>query len=127
MLPPRTNAGVKQMNATISPGADSAFAATIRSCTKKPSRFARPYARRLWTWLRNQGAGVIDLGVLGRGRMVYEFEPDGPFVKLIIRELSDEDLQDMETAKEALATGVLDPSGLEHAECIALLGLEVQP
>lgn len=87
MLPPRTNAGVKQMNATISPGADSAFAATIRHCLTKPTRFARPYGRRLYAWLRNNGATSTDLGVLQRGKVTYTFEPVSETqVKLTITE-----------------------------------------
>lgn len=77
MLPPRTNAGVKQMNATtVSPGADSAFAATIRDISKKgSSRFARPYALKLHDWIKTKlGAEVASRGVLVKGRITYCFQ-----------------------------------------------------
>lgn len=124
---------------TVSPGADSAFAATIRDCAKKPGRFARPYARKLWVWLKRQGAGEIDLGVLGRGKTVYQFEPEGLFVKLVVRDDPDYGFDpkkegiddcsdiDLKVVDEAISSGVLDPNGPEHAECMKLLGMEVKP
>jgi hypothetical protein len=77
------------MSATISPGADSAFAATIRDISKKgSSRFARPYALKLHEWIKSKlEAEVVSKGVLVKGRITYCFQSvSDTQVKLTITE-----------------------------------------
>lgn len=114
------------MNATtVSPGADSAFAATIRDISKKgSSRFARPYALKLHAWIKTKlGAEVFRKGTLVKGQITYCFQPLGENqVKVTITEHKGQMLPTTTSDLE-----VLPLDSPEHAECMKLLGLEVQP
>lgn len=113
------------MNATISPGADSAFAATIRDISKKgSSRFARPYALKLHAWVKTKlGAEVFRKGTLVKGQITYCFQPlNENQVKVTITEHKGQMLP--ATSSDLEAIPVDDP---RHAEVLKLLGLEVQP
>jgi hypothetical protein len=64
---------------------DRSFAAVLRDCSKKEGRFARPYAVRLYRWLKDQGA-ILEDNVLKRGKITYCFTAVGNYVKFSVKE-----------------------------------------
>lgn len=82
MLPPRTNAGVKQMNATISSGENIAFAKEVRRVNQKPDIVAPGYALKLWNWMIGQGAEAMCKGRMQWGKLTYDFTRVGKMVKV---------------------------------------------
>jgi len=115
----------------VSAGEARLFANTVKQGLTKPSRLARPFARQLYKWLRDQQGAEPCMDGLVKGRITYCFTKVTPNqVQYSTRELTEEELEDIEDLKviaEMEANGELDddklikPGDPRHAEIMALL------